>query len=169
MVPGLMQGNHTERRGRSSEPRRTPAPPWDPHSSGVTPSLSPTNRGDSTVPSTFPAEPGSAHTWFTTWGGKKREKRKRRKKKKAASITLQEMHFSNTNSFPTGWRRKTSHQLLPLAPWGSVRTHTSCPLTSPLHSSSTHTGAFPAPGKGLGVGKGLGAQEGGGQPGCISK
>lgn len=146
MVPGLMQGNHAEHRRRSSEPRRTPAPPWDPHSSGVTPSLSPTNRGDSTVPSTFPAELGSAHTPLAQHtGGEKREKGKEKKKKKAASIMLQEMHFSNTNSFPTGWRRKTSHQLLPLAPRGSVRDPHLVPADLPSSRLQHPHRSFPGP------------------------
>ena len=35
-----------------------------------------------------------------------------KKTQQEASRTLQEMHFSNTNSFPTGWRSAGGHQLL---------------------------------------------------------
>lgn len=45
-------------------------------------------------------------------GKKKNGKSKKKKTQQEASRTLQEMHFSNTNSFPTGWRSAGGHQLL---------------------------------------------------------
>lgn len=162
MALGSVKGNHAEHHGHISEPQRTPAPPWDPHGSRVTPGLSPTSRGDSTVPSAFPAELESAHTPLSPahWGEKKKEKKE--KKKKPASRS-RKCTFQTPTPFPRAGGGKPAISCFPSLPGALCGTHASRPLTSSLHRSGTRTRAFPAPGKGLG------AREGGRWPGCISK
>lgn len=128
-------------------------------------SLLPTSRGDNTVPSTFPTESLSTHAPLGQHirEEKKEKKEEKKRKRRKASITLQEMHFSNTNSFPTGWRRKTSHQLLPLTPRGSAWDPRLAPADLPSSLLGTRTRAFPAQGKGWEREKGWeSGREGGG-------
>lgn len=128
---------------------------------GVT--LLPTSRGDNTVPSTFPTESLSTHAPLGQHIREEKKRKRRKKKRIKASITLQEMHFSNTNSFPTGWRRKTSHQLLPLTPRGSAWDPRLTPADLPSSLLGTHSTAFPARGKSWERGKAWeGSREGGG-------
>lgn len=61
---------------------------------------------------------------------REKETKKKKKGKKEASSTLQEMHFSNTNSFPTSSQRTPGHQLLPLP--------CRAPRLAPADLSSSH-------------------------------
>lgn len=116
-----------------------------------------------------------ASRWRREKKKKVREKETKKKKgKQEASTTLQEMHFSNTNSFPTGSQRMTGHQLLPLPCRAPRSTGASHPLTSPPASPA------PAQRRGCGLTAPLAARQGereegrqGGRegrrlPGCVS-
>lgn len=67
--------------------------------------------------------------------------KKKKKNQQEASRTLQEMHFSNTNSFPTGWWSAGGHQLLLLLVRALRLAPADLSSRPPLHSHS----ALPQP------------------------
>lgn len=73
--------------------------------------------------------------------GKNKKRQQQQKKNQEASRTPQEVHFSNTNSFPTGWWSAGSHQLLLLLVRALRLAPADLSSRPPLHSLS----ALPQP------------------------